>query len=226
MFLSGCEKPAQTKDPEPAKGIVSRPIVFPLPEKSEVKPLQGKSLDQTLEQISEQGSDPPGQAEGIAEETLQVPAGQVPEALVLQEEAAVGSAPGKIDPGEQRSVYDPKGRVDPFVSLIQEKEEKSETGPVVEEQPERMLTPLEKLDLAQIKLVAIVLMKNRRLAMVEEATGKGYEITIGTYLGKNSGQVSQINPSSIVVKDYVTDFKGNRLERLQEIKLHKKEDGE
>lgn len=222
MGVLGCEKPAQTKDPQTESVIVSRAIVFPLPEKGEVTPVPSAPLDQT----GGQGSESPSLAEDPADKTLPNPAGSVPEALARKEERAVASAPEKIDSGEQKPIYDPKGRVDPFVSLIQEKEEKSGPSPMVEEKPERMLTPLEKLDLAQIKLVAIVLMKNRQLAMVEEATGKGYEITIGTYLGNNSGQVSQINPNSIIVKDHVTDFKGNRQERLQEIKLHKKEDGE
>lgn len=214
VFLFGCEKQPETKESQPAPVIVSRAIVSPLPEKSEAKPalLQGQTPDQKSAQLPEQSA---GSA-GLSETIVQIPAGSVPEELARQEEAAATI----------RSSYDPKGRVDPFVSLIQEKEEKSETPLNLEEKPERMLTPLEKLDLAQIRLVAIVLMKNRKLAMVEEATGKGYEVNIGTYMGKNSGQVSEILPNSIIVKDYVADFKGNRLERFQEIKLHKKEDGE
>ena len=39
-----------------------------------------------------------------------------------------------------------------------------------DEKPKRILTPLEKLELSQIKLVAVILMKDRQLAMVEEST--------------------------------------------------------
>ena len=119
--------------------------------------------------------------------------------------------------------YDPKDRVDPFLPLLQEKEVMT---PDIDDKPKRMLTPLEKLSLNQIKLVAVILMENRQLAMVEDATGKGYEVMIGTYMGKNSGQVSKINQSSLVVTEYVKDYKGIRQTQFQEIKLHKKESGE
>ena len=64
-------------------------------------------------------------------------------------------------------------------------------------------------------------MKNRQIAMVEEANGKGYEVGIGTYIGKNQGKVSEIKDSSIVIKELVKDYKGRLKERVQEIKLHK-----
>jgi type IV pilus assembly protein PilP len=69
-------------------------------------------------------------------------------------------------------------------------------------------------------------MKNKRIAMVEEATGKGYEIGIGTYMGKNRGKVSEIKDSSIVIKELVKDYKGRLREQVQEIKLNKIDDEE
>jgi type IV pilus assembly protein PilP len=62
--------------------------------------------------------------------------------------------------------------------------------------------------------------------MVEEATGKGYEVRIGTYMGKNGGQVVDIQSDHIVVKELVADFKGIVTERFQELKLHKPGNGE
>ncbi len=115
--------------------------------------------------------------------------------------------------------YDSQGKIDPFESLIQEKP--VETRPQVDERPKRILTPLEKIGLNQIRLVAVIIMKNRQIAMVEEANGKGYEVGIGTYIGKNQGKVSEIKDSSIVVKELVKDYKGRLKERVQEIKLHK-----
>ncbi|MCK5162883.1 MAG: pilus assembly protein PilP, partial [Desulfobacula sp.] len=68
---------------------------------------------------------------------------------------------------------------------------------------------------------AVIIMKNKQIAMVEEASGKGYEVGIGTYIGKNQGRVSQIKDSSIVIKELVKDYKGRLKEHVQEIKLHK-----
>jgi len=92
---------------------------------------------------------------------------------------------------------------------------------VVDNRPKRILTPLEKIDISQIRLVAVIMMKNKQIAMVEEANGKGYEVGIGTYMGKNQGRVTEIKNSSIIIKEIVKDFKGKLKERVQEIKLHK-----
>lgn len=123
---------------------------------------------------------------------------------------------------QEKEHYDSQGKIDPFKPLIQE--QKQVEAPVVEKRPERVLTPLEKIELSQVRLVAVINMKNRSIAMVEEASGKGYEVKIGTYIGKNQGKVSEIKSSSIVVKEIVKDFKGRLKERIQEIKLHKMEE--
>lgn len=115
--------------------------------------------------------------------------------------------------------YDPKGKIDPFRPLIQERTEEAKL--VVDDRPKRILTPLEKIDLSQIRLVAVILMENKQIAMVEEASGKGYEIGIGTYIGKNQGRVAEIKRSSIIIKELVRDYKGRLKELVQEIKLHK-----
>jgi len=115
--------------------------------------------------------------------------------------------------------YDSQGKIDPFESLIQEKP--VESLPMVDDRPKRILTPLEKVGLNQIRLVAVIMMKDRQIAMVEEASGKGYEVGIGTYIGKNKGKVSEIKDSSIVIKELVLDYKGRLKERVQEINLHK-----
>ncbi|MEH0022941.1 MAG: pilus assembly protein PilP [Desulfobacter sp.] len=122
--------------------------------------------------------------------------------------------------------YDPKGRSDPFIPLISEKKEEPDTTEQEgKTRPKRILTPLEKMDLSQIKLVAVVQMKEYSIAMVEEAGGKGYEVRIGTYIGKNGGQVSDINANSVMVKENFRDFKGKRRERFHEIKFHNNESG-
>ena len=126
----------------------------------------------------------------------------------------------KLVEQKEREHYDSKGKIDPFEPLIQEKPPQ-EDKPVVDNRPKRILTPLEKIELSQIRLVAVIIMKDRSIAMVEEASGKGYEVGIGTYIGKNQGKVFEIRKSSIVVKELVKDYKGRLKERVREIKLHK-----
>jgi type IV pilus assembly protein PilP len=117
--------------------------------------------------------------------------------------------------------YDSQGKIDPFKPLIQDQNEDNKD---TKKGPKRILTPLEKIDLSQIRLVAVIQMKNKRLAMVEEANGKGYEVTIGTYIGRNEGRVTEIKDDRIVIKELVKDFRGRLKEQMQEIQLNKNKD--
>ena len=122
--------------------------------------------------------------------------------------------------------YDSKGRVDPFVPLIAEKNTSGGGDSSEGAKPERTLTPLEKLALSQVKLVAIVEMQNRTIAMVEEATGKGYEVAVGTYIGPNGGRVTAITQDGIKIEEKVKNFQGQERKQYEEITFHKSEDGE
>ena len=122
--------------------------------------------------------------------------------------------------------YDSKGRVDPFIPLIAEKNAFPGSGSSGDSKPKRTLTPLEKLELSQVKLVAVVEMQGRNIAMVEEATGKGYEVAIGTYIGPNEGKVTSITSQGIKIEETVKDYRGKHRKRYEEIRFHKSEDGE
>ncbi len=122
--------------------------------------------------------------------------------------------------------YDSKGRVDPFIPLIDEKNASAGSGSSGDSKPKRTLTPLEQLELSQVKLVAVVEMQGRTIAMVEEAGGKGYEVAIGTYIGPNGGRVTSITRKGIKIEEEVKDYQGKRRKRYEEIKFHKSEDGE
>ena len=113
--------------------------------------------------------------------------------------------------------YSGEGKIDPFIPLIKNK-------PVKTKEPARPKTPLERLDYSQMKLVAIVARGKEHVAMVEEASGKGYIVLVGTYIGQNGGVVSNIGKDRVIVHEQVKDFKGDMITRTQEIKLNKTED--
>ncbi len=115
--------------------------------------------------------------------------------------------------------YSASGKIDPFIALIQATPEKPKGESP--KKTDRILTPLEKIELSQIRLVAVIITRNKRIAMVEEASGKGYEVNVGTYIGRKQGKITEIKNSSIVVKEPVRDYMGKLSERIQEIKIHK-----
>jgi type IV pilus assembly protein PilP len=74
--------------------------------------------------------------------------------------------------------------------------------------------------------VAVIEINNGFIAMVEEASGKGYEVKTGTYMGRRGGRVTAIKKDRLVIREYFTDYQGKQRERNQEIKFHKTEGGE
>ncbi len=124
--------------------------------------------------------------------------------------------------------YSGEGKIDPFEPLIKVEIKKgvAKGEPVkLMEKPERILTPLEKLDYSQMKLVAIINAYAGSVAMVEEAGGKGYVVGLGTNIGRDGGTVVEIQKDKIVILERLRDYKGEIITRTQEMKLNKTEDG-
>jgi type IV pilus assembly protein PilP len=121
--------------------------------------------------------------------------------------------------------YDPRGKHDPFESLFEMETEHVGAAPTRKKvQKRRMpLTPLQKVSLSQLKLVAIVLSPTGNKALVEEPSGKGYVISKGTYIGQNYERVKEILKDRVIVEGEVEDFMtgSTKLQKI-ELKLQKK----
>jgi type IV pilus assembly protein PilP len=63
----------------------------------------------------------------------------------------------------------------------------------------------------QAGLRAIIWGKMGNKALVEDATGKGYVLAVGTYVGQNDGIVKKILEDRIVVEEYIRDPVENHL---------------
>lgn len=90
--------------------------------------------------------------------------------------------------------YNPVGKPDPFKPFIQ-------LTPVRELTRTAPLTPLQKYDLSQLKLVAIIATREGNVAMVEDSAGKGYFIRKGTEIGKNDGKVAKILKDRVIIEE-------------------------
>jgi type IV pilus assembly protein PilP len=238
LCLLGCDESVpQAPEKTPPK-VVSKKILKPAASPASiVKPEQNsgeraaavttpngteKKQPTSLEIVP--GDTAVGQSETQALPKLaDVPVAPVDEQLAKREQTLAESAVPLTDGIALIEPYDFKDRIDPFLPLLTEPDKSDDKEE--EEKPERILTPLEKIELSQIKLVAVIQMQGRTLAMVEEASGKGYEVKLGTYMGRNGGQVTEINTTSIIVKESIKDFKGKRRERFQELKFHNDESG-
>ena len=87
------------------------------------------------------------------------------------------------------------------------------------------LTPLQKYELGQLKVAGVVAGMDPPRAMVEDSSGMGYIVTVGTPMGRNGGVVRAIEPGKIIVEETYLDFYGK--EHANEVVLAvPSEDGE
>jgi type IV pilus assembly protein PilP len=83
-------------------------------------------------------------------------------------------------------------------------------------------TPLERIHLSQLKLVGIVVSADGNKALLESASGKGYVVQEGDYIGTHAGKVVRIQKDKIVIEEQVEDVMGIQKMRQIELKLYNK----
>jgi type IV pilus assembly protein PilP len=108
---------------------------------------------------------------------------------------------------ERDYVYDPTGKRDPFQPFIAAQ---TPVKPVGEEIPS---TPLQKYDLSQLKLVAIIVGTGEGSAMVQDSEGKGYIIKKGVYVGTNFGKVKTVLKDRVIIEERYKDYTGQVKEK-------------
>jgi Tfp pilus assembly protein PilP len=81
------------------------------------------------------------------------------------------------------------------------------------------LSPLERFDLGQLKIVGIVWDIREPRAMIEDAAGLGYVVKIGTPIGSNDGKVKAIRRDHVIVEETYEDAYGARKRRDVSMKL-------
>jgi Tfp pilus assembly protein PilP len=116
-------------------------------------------------------------------------------------------------------IYDPTGKTDPFKPLFRVQHGFAKKSKKKIKRVPR--TPLERIDLAQLKLVGIILASSGNRALVEESTGKGYVIKKGTYIGTNGGKIIKIQKEIVYVEEKFEDVFGKIQSRQRELKLPK-----
>ena len=75
------------------------------------------------------------------------------------------------------------------------------------------LSPLERLDIGQLKIVGIVWDIKEPRAIVEDSAGLGYPVKVGTPIGSNDGRVKIIRRDQIIVEEVYEDAYGARKKR-------------
>jgi len=107
--------------------------------------------------------------------------------------------PTEIEEERLAYSYNPIGKRDPFKSFITKGVTPAEV---------KIETPLQKYEIDQYKLVAIISGGDEPVAMVEDPEKMGHFLQKETLIGKNWGKVVRITPSEVIVAEEYRDFEG------------------
>ena len=131
-----------------------------------------------------------------------------------QVKAAEGAKPADVQAAKPAvtSFYDPTGKRDPFIPFL-----KVESR-ALRDQMENV-APLQRYDLGELRFVGTIWGPKGAVALVEDAEGKGYTVTVGTKIGRGGGIVTRVTDGEILVKEEFRDYTGSKVVRESSMKL-------
>ncbi len=112
--------------------------------------------------------------------------------------------------------YEPEGKPDPFESFVRVKLS-ADSGDIS--------SPLERFDLSQLIVIGIVWATRDARALIEDPSGTGYIVGVGTAIGKNRGKVIKIEDNRVLVKETYIDFHDIATTKEVELLLYESQGG-
>jgi len=153
--------------------------------------------------------------------TPSAPVPAKPKAAPVEKKAVVAPKPAEksevAKKEEPEFTYNPAGKPDPFKPFIQLTPTKLGAKGVP-------LTPLQRYETSQLKLVAIIAVRDGNVAMVEDSAGKGFFLKKGTAIGKSDGKVTQILKDRVVIEEFEQDVSGQPKKNEVLLYLHRPEE--
>ena len=84
-------------------------------------------------------------------------------------------------------------------------------------------TPLERYDLGQLKLTAVLEGFDQPKAIIETSEGKGFTVGVGTKIGRNNGEIAEIQKDRVLILETEVDFTGVKKTKTTELRLRTKD---
>ncbi|MBN4054816.1 pilus assembly protein PilP, partial [Nitrospira defluvii] len=115
--------------------------------------------------------------------------------------------------------YNPKGRRDPFRSIVSSRSG-SRRPTVVGSLP-----PLQRRDISNLKLIGIIWGDFAPNAIITAPGGKGYTVRVGTRIGLNNGVIKRITQNEVVVEETLVNIFGEAEKSDVTMELHPQKEG-
>ncbi|RMG40578.1 MAG: hypothetical protein D6719_10525 [Candidatus Dadabacteria bacterium] len=114
---------------------------------------------------------------------------------------------------KEKYIYDPTGKRDPFMPFDFSSTENLKGK-----------TPLERYQLGQLKLTAVLDGFEEPAAIVENQEGRGFTVRKGTKIGPNGGVIVDIKKDRLIIVEQTRDFTGKVHNRTVEMRLRLEEE--
>jgi Tfp pilus assembly protein PilP len=127
--------------------------------------------------------------------------------IALSPSTGPSASPAKTEP-----YYDPTGKPDPFQPPVLDN-----SGDLKSRRTRGL--PLQQFEVTEFELVGIVSGTGGNQALIQDASGKGYLIKVGTPIGKNQGRVVTIADRRILIEETIKDFLGREKTRTVPLRM-------
>lgn len=134
-----------------------------------------------------------------------------------------GSAKTMQGTGATHYVYNSSGKSDPFQPFVEkeanEKMRKAALLKTMAKIKPMSIFPLQRANVEEFRLIGIAGNEQKRTAMVKDAKGKFFPLSVGTVIGLNGGRVAQILDDRVIVEERAAAGKGQYKTKLISLKL-------
>jgi len=131
--------------------------------------------------------------------------------------APVSDAVKNAQTEKEEYSYTSAGKPDPFRPLLADISLKIKAA--VNDRDKAFLTPLQKYELSDLKLVAVVVLDGEPTAMLEDPTGYGYVVRKGVLVGPNDGVVERVTPTGMIIKEKIYNSVGEIESKISTITI-------
>jgi type IV pilus assembly protein PilP len=116
-------------------------------------------------------------------------------------------------------VYDAGDRRDPFMPVLQSKEDIAGGTGSVRPDVNRPKEPLEEFSLDSLRMLGTITLKDHAYALIKAPDAVVHRVTIGDHLGQNYGKITDISETEVNLTEIIPDGFGGWMQRPASIAL-------
>lgn len=122
----------------------------------------------------------------------------------------------------ERFAYEEGDRRDPFLPLLQSREQAQATAGgagAVRPDVNRAREPLEEFTLDSLRMVGTITMQKRAYALIKAPDAVVHRVSVGDHMGQNFGKITGVSETEVVLMEIIQDGFGGWMQRPASIAL-------